>query len=325
MIIKSFEVKNNIKNSIYLFHGQNNGQKEELIEELIKPNFKESTYTYYEKEVLNNLDNFYSLIFTNSFFDENKLIIIKDVSDKIRFEIESIIEKKIDNILIILISSILDKKSKLRNLFEKDKNLISVPFYLDNNQTLLNYANKFFKEKKISISSETINILVNKSNGERKLLTNELKKIEMYSKNKTNISADEINILANTGENQDIGELVDNCLAKNDKRIKYLMNEINFGSEDSIIIIRTFLFKAKRLLNLINVFNVQKDVDKTIASAKPPIFWKDKDLVKKQIRSWTLNQIKQLILEINNIEFLIKTNSQNTIHILSDFIFNKSK
>ena len=325
MIIKSFEVKNNIKNSIYLFHGQNDGQKEDLIEELIKPNFKESTYTYYEKEVLNNLDNFYSLIFTNSFFDENKLIIIKDVSDNIRFEIESIIEKKINNILIILISSILDKKSKLRNLFEKDKNLISVPFYLDNNQTLLNYANKFFKEKKISISSETINILVNKSNGERKLLINELKKIEMYSKNKTNISADEINILANTGENQDIGELVDNCLAKNDKRIKYLMNENNFGSEDSIIIIRIFLFKAKRLLNLINVFNVQKDVDKTIASAKPPIFWKDKDLVKKQIRSWTLNQIKQLILEINNIEFLIKTNSQNTIYILSDFIFNKSK
>ena len=147
----------------------------------------------------------------------------------------------------------------------------------------------------------------------------------MYLKNKTNISADEINILANTGENQDIGELVDNCLAKNDKRIKYLMNENNFGSEDSIIIIRTFLLKAKRLLNLINVFTVQKDVDKTIAGAKPPIFWKDKDVVKKQIRSWTLNQIEQLILEINNIEFLIKTNSQNSIYILSDFIFNKSK
>ena len=325
MIIKSFEVKNNLKNGIFLFHGQNDGQKEDLIKELIKPNYRESTYTYYEKEVLNNLDNFYSLIFTNSFFDENKLIIVKDVSDKIRFEIESIIEKKIDNILIILISNILDKKSKLRNLFEKDKNLISVPFYLDNNQTLLNYASKFFKEKKISISSETINILVNKSNGERKFLINELEKIEMYLKNKTNISADEINILANTGENQDIGELVDNCLAKNDKRIKYLMNENNFGSEDSIIIIRTFLLKAKRLLNLINVFTVQKDVDKTIAGAKPPIFWKDKDVVKKQIRSWTLNQIEQLILEINNIEFLIKTNSQNSIYILSDFIFNKSK
>ena len=325
MIIKSSELKNNLNHNLFLFHGQNNGLKEDLINNLIKPKYKESTYNYTEKEILNNKDNFYNLIFTNSFFEKNKLIIIKDISDKIKSEIDVIIEKEIENVLIILISNILEKKSKLRNLFEKNINLISVPFYLDSNQTLINLASKFFKEKNISTSYETINILVNKSNGERKLLINELEKIEMYSKNKKNISANEINKLTNTGENQDIGELVDNCLAKNDKRIKYLMNENNFGSEDSIIIIRTFLFKAKRLLNLINVFTVQKDLDKTVASARPPIFWKDKDLIKRQIKSWTLNQVKKLILEINEIELLVKTNTQNSVHILSDFILNKSK
>ena len=283
MIVKSFELKNNLNHNFFLFHGQNEGLKEDLINNLIKPRYKTSTYNYTEKEILNNLDNFYNLIFTNSFFEDDKLIIIKDVSDKIKFEIDNILEKEINNILIILISNVLEKKSKLRNLFEKEKKLISVPFYLDNNQTLTGLASRFFREKKIPISSETINILVNKSNGERKFLMNELEKIEMYLKNKTNISANEINILANTGENHDISELVDNCLAKNNKKIKYLMNENNYGSEDSIIIIRTFLFKAKRLLNLINVFNAQKDVDKTIANAKPPIFWKDKDVVKKHI------------------------------------------
>ena len=325
MIIKSFEFKNNLNHNLYLFHGQNDGLKEDLINKLLRPKYKTCVYNYTEKEILNNLDNFYNLIFTNSFFEESKLIIIKDVSDKIKSEIENIIEKKINNILIILISGVLEKKSKLRNLFEKEKKLISVPFYLDNNQTLMSLASGFFKEKKISISSETINILVNKSNGERKLLMNELEKIEMYSKNKTNISADEINVLTNTAENHDIGELVDNCLAKNDKRIRYLMNENNFGSDDSIIIIRTFLFKAKRLLNLIDIFTEQKNIDKTIASARPPIFWKDKDLIKRQIKSWTLNQVKKLIVEINEIELLVKTNTQNSVHILSDFILNKSK
>jgi DNA polymerase-3 subunit delta len=325
MIIKSFELSNNLDHNFFLFHGQNDGLKESLINNLIKPKYKTSTYNYTEKEILNNLDNFYNLIFTNSFFEENKLIIIKDVSDKIKSEIDNIIEKEINNILIILISNVLEKKSKLRNLFEKEKKLISVPFYLDNNQTLMSLAISFFKEKKISISSETINILINKSNGERKILMNELEKIEMYSKNKTNISADEINILTNTAENSNIGELVDNCLAKNDKRIRYLMNENNFGSDDSIIIIRTFLFKAKRLLNLIDIFTEQKNIDKTIASARPPIFWKDKDLIKRQIKSWTLNQVKKLILEINDIELLVKTNTQNSVHILSDFILNKSK
>ena len=154
---------------------------------------------------------------------------------------------------------------------------------------------------------------------------NELEKIEMYSKNKTNISSNDINKITNIGRNHDIGELVDNCLAKNNKHIKYIMNENNFSSEDSIIIIRTFLVKAKRLLNLLDIFNVHKNIDQTIESSKPPIFWKDKDLVKKQIKSWTLDQVKKLILEINEIELLIKTNAQYSIFILSDFILNKSK
>ena len=325
MIIKSFELKNNLNHNLFLFHGQNDGHKEDLLNSFIKPKYKTNIYNYTEKEILNNLENFYNLIFTDSFFEENKLIIIKNVSDKIRSEIENIIEKEIDNVLIILISDILDKKSKLRNLFEKNKKLVSVPFYLENNQTLLGLANKFFKEKKISISFESINILVNKSNGERKLLINELEKIEVYSKNKNNISSYEIDKLTNTGENYDISELVDNCLAKNNKHIKYLMNENNFNSEDSIIIIRTFLFKAKRLLNLVNIFNEKKNIEQTIASAKPPIFWKEKDIVKKQIKSWSLYQVKKLILEINEHELLIKTNAQNSIFILSDFILNKSK
>ena len=147
----------------------------------------------------------------------------------------------------------------------------------------------------------------------------------MYSKKKTNISFNEINKLTNLNKNSDIGELVDNCLAKNIKRTNYLISENNFGSEDSIIIIRIFLSKTKRLLNLIDNFSVQKNLDKTIASAKPPIFWKDKDIVKKQIKSWTLKQVEKLILEINEIEFLIKTKNQNSMYILSDFILNKSK
>ena len=182
MIVKSFELKKNLNNNLFLFHGQNDGHKEDLINNLVKKKYETNTYSYTEKEILNNLENFYNLIFTNSFFEENKLIIIKDVSDKIRSEIESIIEKKIDNVLIILISSVLDKRSKLRNLFEKDKRLVSIPFYLENNQTLLELASKFFKEKKISISFETINILVNKTNGERKLLMNELEKINVLKK-----------------------------------------------------------------------------------------------------------------------------------------------
>jgi len=325
MIIKSFELKNYLKKNFFLLHGHNDGHKETIINDLFKTNYKDNIYLYFEKEILSNINDFYNSILSQSFFDDEKLIIIKDASEKIRNEIENLIQKKIDNVKIILVSATLDKKSKLRNLFEKNESLVSIAFYLENDQSLLNLANKFFKDRKISISYETINILVQRSNGERKLLMNELEKIEIYLKNKTRITSEEINKLTNINENYDISELVDNCLAKNKKQIEILMNENNFSQEDLIIIIRTFLYKAKRLLNLINDFTIQKNIENTISSAKPPIFWKDKDIVKKQIKSWNLDKVKKLILEINEVEFLIKTNSQNSTHILSDFIINKSK
>ena len=325
MIVKSFELKNYLKKNFFLLHGHNDGHKETIINDLFKTNYKDNIYLYFEKEILSNINDFYNSILSQSFFDDEKLIIIKDASEKIRNEIENLIQKKIDNVKIILVSATLDKKSKLRNLFEKNESLVSIAFYLENDQSLLNLANKFFKDRKISISYETINILVQRSNGERKLLMNELEKIEIYLKNKTRITSEEINKLTNINENYDISELVDNCLAKNKKQIEILMNENNFGQEDLIIIIRTFLYKAKRLLNLINDFTIQKNIEKTISNAKPPIFWKDKDIVKKQIKSWSLDKVKKLILEINEVEFLIKTYSQNSTHILSDFIINKSK
>ncbi|AFS48101.1 DNA polymerase III, delta subunit [alpha proteobacterium HIMB5] len=326
MIIKNFDLEKNYKNyNFFLFHGVNEGLKEEYLDKVFIKKFSQNSYQYTEKEIHQNFEKFYNEIFSLSFFEKEKLIIVKNVTEKIREDIIELSQKKIEDVKIVLFSDMLDKRSKLRNLFEKEKKLASIPFYQDNVQTLSALVTNFFRNKKISVSSETINLIVNKSNGERKNLKNELEKIEMYTKNKSNISADEIKILTNTAENHDIGELVDNCLAKNDKQIRYLMNENNFGSDDSIIIIRIFLFKAKRLLNLIDIFTEQKNIDKTIASARPPIFWKDKDLIKRQIKSWTLNQVEKLIIEINEIELLVKTNTHNSVHILSDFILNKSK
>ena len=325
MILKTFELTKVFKDKILLFHGQNNGHKDELVEKIFKPFFKENIFLYFEKDILTNIDDFYNSITSRSFFEENKLIIIKEITDKIRPLIETIIEKDLDKTSIILISNILDKKSKLRTLFEKDKKLISVPFYNDNDQTLKSAATSFFKSNNIPISYEAINILINKANGERTSLNNELKKINMYMINKKNITIEEIQKLTNNNESNNINELVDNCLAKNNKKIIYILNESIYTSEDIILILRTFLNKSKRLLNLITDYSINKNIDSTISRSKPPIFWKDKELVKLQIKYWTLEQIKNLLIEINQIELFIKKNSQIGLKILNDFILTKSK
>ena len=325
MILKSYELDKNINSKIFLFHGINEGQKEEIIEKKFKPLFGENLFKYLENEIFSDIDNFYNQVLSKSFFEKNKLIIIKDASDKIKNEIEVLKEKNLDDIKIILISNMLDKKSKLRNLFEKEKDLVSIAFYSDNNQTLSTITKTFFSKKNIPISQESINLIVSRANGDRKSLNNELSKIENFLTNKKKITIEEIYILTNLSENYSINELVDNCLAKNKDKILYIINENNFSFEDTIIIIRTFLAKAKRLIKLNQNMQIHKSIDQTIINFRPPIFWKDKELVKKQIKIWTLDKTYKLIDEINKIELNVKKNSINSLKILFDFILATSK
>ena len=167
-------------------------------------------------------------------------------------------------------------------------------------------------------------MIVSKCNGDRQNLTNELEKIKNYSFNKQSITTQEILKLINLSENYGFSELIDNCLAKNKNKIMTILNENNFSNEDCIIILRTFLIKAKKILTLSLELEKNKDLDKTITSARPPIFWKDKETVKIQLNKWKSNKIKELIYHLNDIELQIKKNFNNPILIITNFILEKS-
>ena len=325
MIIKSYEINkiNLKKNNVYLLYGENEGFKNKVIDDTFKK-FSKNIYKYDEKEILNNKENFFNKILSKSFFETEKLIIILRSTDKIVNIIEEIIEKNIEDTKIILLANILEKKSKLRILFEKNKNIVCVPFYADNFQTLSNIANTYFREKKILISQETINILVARSRGDRLNLNNEITKIENFTKSKKIINVDDILKLTNLAENYSVNELVDSCLSKNSKKTINILNENNYSTEDCILIIKTFLIKAKRLNKLKSQTKENENIDQLITSFKPPIFWKDKEIIKEQVKNWTLKKVENLIYKINEIELLIKKNSSNSINILFDFIITQS-
>ena len=326
MIVKSFEI-NKINNShkIFLFYGENEGHKNEIIEDKFKKKYTNSIYVYEENEILKNQENFFNEILSKSFFEKEKLIIINRTTDKIKNLIDEIIEKKIDDIIIILNSNSLEKKSKLRILFEKNKDLTCIPFYADNNQTLNSIINFFFREKKISISQQLINVLIERSRGDRKNLRNELQKIESFALNKKNINFQEIIKLTNLADNYSASELIDHCLAKNIKKTVTILNENNYSDEDNMIIIKTLLNKLKRLLKIHDLIDEKSNIDQAVSSFKPPIFWKDKPIVTQQLKSWGKKELKDLIFESNSVELLIKKNSAIAKNILSDFIINNSK
>ncbi|MDC0915783.1 DNA polymerase III subunit delta [Candidatus Pelagibacter sp.] len=324
MIIKSYEIekiKTN-KDFLFLFYGKNDGLKNEAIEILNKD--KNNISNYEEKEILDNENNFIETILSKSLFDPQKFIIIKRATDKILKIIEILHLKNLEDTTIILNSDNLEKKSKLRSFFEKHKTLVCVPFYPDNDQTLSKLAYNFLREKKISISSSNINLIINKCSGDRETLINELLKIELFSKNGKQINSDNISKLINLSENHNISELIDNCLAQNKRKIISILNENNFSNEDCIMIVRSFLIKSKKLLALSKAFETNKNMDLTISSAKPPIFWKEKEITKQQILKWSSKNIKQLIYSLSETELQIKKNINNSINLITDFILFQS-
>lgn len=322
MIFKTYDInKSNIsKYNLFLFYGENQGLKEEVIEKNFKNNYLGEVLNYTESEILKDEDNFYNNILSNSFFNNEKLIIIKRASDKMLNIIENINERNLDNLKIVINANILEKKSKMRKFFEKEKKTICVPFYEDNQKTLLTIAVNFFKQNKINLSSQNINLIIDRCNGDRINLNNELKKIKNYMLNKNTLNTEEILKLTNLADNYSASELVDNSLAKNRKKTINILNENNFSDEDCIIVLRVCLTKLKRLLKLQEELKKNKNSDAVISAFKPPIFWKDKEIIKKQISNQNHTNVKNLLNKTNETELLIKKYPQSSINIMTNFI-----
>ena len=326
MIVKFFELKNKDlkQNKYFLLYGNNKGLIEETIKNTLIPILSNNVSYYDESQILNNIENFKEDIFSQSFFDRERLIVIKRSTEKIYPVCEEIVEKNLKDISIIFISESLEKRSKLRLFFEKNNKTVCIPFYEDNQQTLSNIVQNHLKKLNINLSQQMINVIVDRSRGDRVNLNNELIKIENYSLNKKKIELDDILKLTNLAENHHISSLVDYSLAKNRTKTLNILNENNLNSEDCIYILRMFLNKLKRLLIIKNELREDNNIEKIISSHKPPIFWKDKELVKQQIKAWKYDNIKKQIVKTNSLELKIKRNPSASIFLVTDFILERT-
>jgi len=323
MILKFYETKkiDTTKSKIILFYGKNDAQIKDTVDHLVKKN---ELLNYEQNEIIEKNKDFFDEIYTKSLFGESRAIIIKRVSDKILNLIKEIDTSKIENTRIILIADTLDKKSKLRSAFEKDKSFICIAFYPDNKETLGKLASNFFRDNKISISQSSINTIIDKTNNDRSALLNELDKIKLYTSSGKKLDDEAIIKLINLHENHSIAELVDSCLVKNKNKTVRILRDNNYNNEDCILIAKVFLNKLKLIIKLTKEYEYNKNLELTISSAKPPIFWKDKEIVKQQIINWKTDSLKKSLYEINELELLIKKNINNSINLLTDFIIKKA-
>ena len=324
MILKYYEInKINLEyNKFILFYGKNEGLKNDSIKNLLKD--KNEILYYDEKNILDNPNKFIEATLSKSLFENEKIIIIKRATDKIKNIIDEISFKDIEDLIILINADNLEKKSKLRSLFEKNKKFVSVAFYPDNDQTLSKIAHNFFTKNKILISASNINLIVSRCSGDRHNLVNEIEKIESFCKNNKKVTIEDIHKLTNLIENHSVSELIDNCLVKNKKKIIHILNENNFSNDDCILILRTFLNKLKKILSLALEYKINKNIDDVISKAKPPIFWKDKEMTKQQIYKWSPENIKNSIFKVSELELLVKKNMNNSMNLTTNFILDEA-
>tara|TARA_B100000989_G_scaffold137364_1_gene102057 strand:- start:7701 stop:8675 length:975 start_codon:yes stop_codon:yes gene_type:complete len=324
MIIKSYEI-NKIelnKFNFFLFYGKNEGAQNEIINQYFMNNFKGKVSKYDENEFINNYEIIASEILTKSLFEDEKIIIISRTTDKSLKFIQEIINKDPRDINFLLKSGPLEKKSKIRSFFESNKKSIVIPFYEESSKSLNFIIEQFIRKNQIKLSRESINLLIERSSGDRANLKTELEKIYNYSISNKNIDYNTVRKLSNLSENYAVSEIAESFLSKNKKKISKILNENIYSNDDCILILRTIANKSKRLLNIIEENNNSNNIDRVISSFKPPIFWKEKEIVKNQAKTWKIKDLRSKIYEINNLELILKSNSKNSLNILSDFIIN---
>ena len=309
MNYKSYIVEkdlNSLKNQIILFYGENLGLKNDFKKRLKLAAGKASIYDYTQDEILKNKNSFLETILNNSLFSEEKFYFIEQCNDKILDVIQEF-EKKISDHKIYLFAETLDRKSKLRNYFEKSNNLGIVPCYTDNDVGL----KKIIKERLHAyqgLTPENMNLLLSNVNLDRVKLNNELDKIETYFLNKK-ITKNELKTLLNLNENEDFNALKDAALNGSEKDTNKLLNETIIENDKIIYYMTSFNLRLNKLNEVLLEKN--KPLDLIIDNMKPPIFWKDKPKFKEQAKKWTAEKIRQALK--NTFELEVKCKSSTNL------------
>ncbi len=305
MIYKSYIVEQNVKllkNSSTLFYGENLGLKKEIIDKIKSLNQEAEFFTYNQDELLKDKELIIKQIVNVSLFEKNKIFIINQVNDKL-FEITKELLELIDAQKIYLLADVLDKKSKLRNLFEKSKNLNVVPCYEDNEISIRNIINTRLKGFN-GLTPNNVNIILDNSTLNRVKLNNELDKIILFFQNR-NIETDKLEILLNNKINESFNALKDEALMGNKSKTNKLLGETILEEEKNILYLNILNQRLNKLKEIRNI-SENKDLEASIDKLRPQIFWKDKTMFLGQARKWDQEKIQRFLEKTYQIEKKIK-------------------
>ena len=307
MIYKSYLIEQNlnkISENFVLFYGENLGLKNEFKKKIKSIEKEIIIIRLNQDEIVKNKDNFFNELLNLSLFEKKKYFLIENTNDKILPLIEEIIPK-LDQQKVFLFSEILDKKSKLRNFFEKSKDGAIVPCYPDNEISL----KKIIQDKLIGfvgLNTENINLILESCNLDRSKLYNDLDKIVVLFKDKK-IDIEDLSKLLNQRVNEDFDLIKDAALSGKKNVTNKLLSDTIIEEEKTLFYINNINNRLNRIKDILS--NNDKSLEKAIERVKPPIFWKDKPNFLIQAKKWNLKKISNILQTTFDLEIQFKSQS----------------
>jgi DNA polymerase-3 subunit delta len=307
-----------------LLYGENEGIKNDIKSKLKDFNKGSEIIIFFENEILKDNNILYKNVINESLFNETKIIFIHSASDKIFNEISESLVKVNNNVKIYIFSDSLDKKSKLRVLFEKEKNLAVFACYVDNERTLINYINKELIGYK-GVTGELLNIIIGNSGSNRKIIQNEIVKIKNFFLEKKINKNDLIEIL-NIKSDTRFEEIRDNALIGKKDKINKLLSETDLQNEDSLFYLNNINYRILNLIEIQKNSKILNDYENALENFKPQIFWKDKPMYVLQLKKWSLEKLNRIAQKICQTEILMKKNSDiNNEIVIKELVISLSR
>ena len=310
MIFKSYLVEENIEiltNNFTLFYGENLGLQDDIKQNIIKLEKKNHVLSYTQEQIINDKSLLYDELDNQSLFEDKKIFLINNISEKFYIIAENIL-KSIKSNKVYLFANQLEKKNKLRNFFEKEKNLNIVPCYQDTEFSLIKLIQKNFIGFN-GISQSFIKLLIDNCSNERTKLKNEITKIKTFFLDK-NIDLEKVMLLLNYKDDEDFNIIKDASLNGEKEKTNKLLNSVFINNERIFLYISTLMNRLAKIKE-INEKNISKNknFEKIISELKPPVFWKDKPILLKQLQIWNRKKIDIALNKTYETELLLKTNS----------------
>lgn len=310
MIFKSYLLEQNLESinnlSSCLFYGENLGLKKEFKEDLKKIRNKNEILNLTQEDIIKNEDLLLGEIKNKSLFSSSKIIFINQANDKFFNILEEIIKYLKDDKLYIFADN-LDKRSKLRSFYEKNKDLGVVACYNDNEITIKKIITNKLREFK-GLSPYILNYIVQNTSLDRNKVNNEIEKIISCFADKV-LDLSKLDLLLNIRTSDDFNILKDEALKGNKIMTNKLLADTVFETESAIYYLNSINQRINKLKEIENMKDKNSNIEVLISNLKPPVFWKDKPTLLEQSRTWSKNKILVALEKTYAVEIKLKSNS----------------